>query len=250
MRTRSEGEMCDVFARSAAADGWVVYPETSGWDLVLLWPESPEPDPGRVPRVGKVDAAPGTTVGIEAKRRANVEVLAQCIDDVRRMGRRRTPSGPDFRGVLVPESTRKYRLVTMQLGICVYTMPDYSGEVRGPVRCPPEAERWEPNKRLWLPPVVPTTTGGGRPAPRSLTQWRVKALRLCALLRDRGYLTTADFREHGLTMTTWRDRWIVRDGKVDSRRAKYIAHPDPKDPMPDDGFEAERDELLRQEAAE
>lgn len=57
----SEAELCTRFSDAAREDGWTVYPETSGWDLLLVDDD-------------------GVQVGIDAKARASFEVLMQCLD--------------------------------------------------------------------------------------------------------------------------------------------------------------------------
>lgn len=96
-------------------------------------------------------------------------------------------------------------------------------------------ERRGERSRVWLPPVVPSGPAGA-PAPRPLTRWRVQAIRLCIRLRERGHVTSEDFRELGVAAATWRDRWVRRAG-FEGSRARYVAVEGAD--LPDAGFEAE-----------
>ena len=69
-----------------------------------------------------------------------------------------------------------------------------------------------------------------------MTPWKVKALRLCIVLRDRGYITSKDFKDLGLSPTVWRSRWLVPDGKVRvNNRAVQKLVPRPGVALPDEG---------------
>ena len=77
----TEGALCEAFAEWARAEGFTVYPETAGWDMLLV-------------------AADGHQLGIEAKLSLNLKVLAQALKGCTYSAER----GPDYRAILVPES--------------------------------------------------------------------------------------------------------------------------------------------------
>jgi len=212
----TEGELCDAFADAARKDRWEVYPECAGWDLLLV--------------------RDGLHYGIEAKLRCNLEVVAQVL------GHLRHDPYPHHVGVLVPKSTT--------------ALADVCRQLRINIECPPRplwaghhvswqvdrALHWErtPKTVIELPPV-PQMTGGGRPNPRTLSPWRIAALRLIIQLRRRGFLTSADFKAAGVNIQRWRDgRWVVRNGSV-GRLARYTRGD--ADDAPDVGYERERDAL-------
>jgi hypothetical protein len=235
-----ESDLCARFRTAAEADGWVVYPEVSGWDLVLVWPGvSPVPD-------GEVGPVSGDQVGVHAKLRANADVLWQALTAAR--DRRR----PDYATVLVRVAGEAFRRVASELGLGVYTdrhCGPWSSRrcaVRPRKRVVAPATRIRDGDRLWLPPVV-SDAPAGVPSPSALTPWRVQALRLCGRLRERGYVTRRDFSELGISPTTWLadGRWLVRDGSVGSL-ARYVAAPG-RD-LPDRGFKAELEAILRVDA--
>jgi len=241
-----EAELCELFADAARADGWSVYPETAGWDLLLVW-TGPD-NTVRGPRTGD-------QVGVEAKLRANVDVLAQAID----RDRYTRPGNPcvNYRAVLVPEATKAFRSVAGALGVVVFTLANcepweskkgWRGR-RPRVGIQVGAYRASPSKRHWLPPV-PLNDSGGRPSPRQMSKWRVGALKLCALLRRRGWITTADFKREGVDPSRWtrargqnKPPWLIplRNAAGEPHkhegRTKYVARD--LDSLPDVGYEVE-----------
>jgi len=90
----SEAALCADFSVAAAAQGWTIYPETSGWDLLLV--------------------KGGTQIGVQAKLRPNLKVLAQAAQPLQ-WGR----CGPDFLSVLVPDCEGEFRAVAQAAGIMV-----------------------------------------------------------------------------------------------------------------------------------
>lgn len=178
----SEGALCDAFAAQARREGYVVHAECCGWDLLLVDPE-------------------GTQVGVQAKLRSNVDVLAQAVGTV-------TTSGPDHHAVLVPVPSPAFLFVARALRILVFDAKVFDGYIRVGVE---NAIHWEHVDRAWTPPVEVPGFGGGRSGPRQLTPWKFAACRLCALLRRRGYLTRADFRAERLSPAWWTD--VPRGGQ-------------------------------------
>lgn len=77
----SEAELCLAFAAECRQHGWTIYPESQGWDMLLVR--------------GK------TQVGVQAKLQANIQVLLQALPDVIREGLSKPTRGPQYRLVLV-----------------------------------------------------------------------------------------------------------------------------------------------------
>lgn len=245
----SEAELCDAFAEAARGDGWRVFPEVSGFDLVLEWDGTrPVPtiwrDREDVP-IAAVDA--GYQIGIDAKLRANIDVLAQAIGRIEDSIHR-----PDAAAVLVPEYSRAYACIAHRLGLRCFDLRNCAGAQRhtiDPVVPPPlwlyRGSHAGPDKRLALPPI-PLRDSGGKGGPRTLSQWRVGALRVCALLRARGSLTRADAKPHGIDLADWAQRgWLVSDGK---RPARYTPGLRLDVTGPEVGYEATRDALIAADA--
>lgn len=227
---KSESEICTLFAEKAHRGGWKVYPEVSSWDLLLVWEGHDKKS------FLYRDLREGDQLGIEAKTRANFKGLAQCIK--RHPDRCRT--GPDFIGILAPKITEDFSFVAANLGFSTFSNEHYEGSARKHIFVT-DSKRLNPSQKLWVPPVVPDIVPG-QPSPSPLTKWRVKALKMCAILRKRGYLTTKDFDRIGISKETWRDRWIERDGR-DGRYVKYVGMFGVND-FPDKGWEKERDEIV------
>jgi hypothetical protein len=230
----TEAELCDRFAVLAREDGWTVYPETGGWDLLLVASDQPR-------EFGRDDmewfrVETGTQIGIEAKKRPNFPVISQAL---KYWSWTETTEGPDYRAVLVPEQIDGFAEVALACGIGVYDLRDlearseYNGRRKKRVTIG-RMKPWPYMRRCWLPESVPNLPAGV-PAPRQMTRWKEAAMKVCETLRQRGYLTSSDFRLNGISVSTWVDRWIVSTGeKVDVNGTKLIRYePKPGAVLPD-----------------
>lgn len=204
---KAESELCADFIEAAAAAGCTAYPETHGWDILLLQPD-------------------GTQVGVQAKLKPNLKVVAQCIEYL--------PTGktgdalwlsrnwPDYIAVLIPAHDRSMSAVCNHLGITVLEPRQWLDWRDRPCFTPVNGEPWRsPVQRYELPEYVPDSIAGS-PCPVTLSPWKIKAIKLCRTLRATGYLTAADFKNHGMRIDLWRDRWVISDGK---RPATYTLKP-------------------------
>lgn len=230
----SEAQLCSEFRIAAEEQGWITHGEVDGWDLVLV------PRPGATV-VGGVRALlpddwDGKAVGIQAKLLANCDVLHQAVSH----------SGVVWRFVLVRSSRGAFDGIAARLGIGVIERETpggtrWSAGFRVSGRVTPYAVRGN----LWLPPVV-SDKPAGVAAPQQLTRWRVGALKLCAVLRERGYLTSADFDRENINMARWKNTWLMADGakaEVGTKKlARWVATPGY--PLPDVGWERIRDQLV------
>jgi hypothetical protein len=200
-----ETDLCAAFIASLP-DGWTAYPETGGFDIVL---------------VRKSD---GMQIGVEAKLKLNAKVIAQVAESVGHHGV--AGAQPDCRAVLVPEGVgMDLRQVCHLIGVTVILMRHGDG-LRG-YRFPfqPELPKiakfyWDerdwyercPAKRLPLPDWVPDVRAGDS-APLALTHWKIGAIKLVITLERRGYLTRQDFAHFEVSMSRWtQGRWLVKDG--------------------------------------
>lgn len=244
MTPRSEAELCDLLAVVAPEDGWDVYPEVAGWDLLLVWngkrPSRPSPPwrPGPPTPVGY-------QIGVEAKLRGSCEVIVEALDRARH-------KRPDEIAALVPKAGAAFKRLCAHVGLRVLTLEhcgptkvSWGTRVRRTVDpCGATAAELEhaASLRLALPEVA-LQGSGGHASPRRMSAWRVAALKLCILLRSRGHLTGADFAAHDVDRKRWLSgKWIVRDGS-DGRHARYVAGPRIDKDGPEVGYEAERDVL-------
>lgn len=240
----TEAVLCAEFTARARVSGWEVYAETGGWDLLLVWLgtaacDSLDDSPP--------DLSPGDQWGIQAKLRASYAVLEQALPPYRA-----TRQAPNFRGVLIPAVPSGFMRVCDALRLTVAT--PHAGPVMAPLW------RWPSADRHTLPPIVPTFAGG-HPSPSKLSPWRVGALRLMSRLRAGETVMRSDFRRAGIDHRRFETcRWVMRHGPLvkvpGGSDAGYVLHPDPSDggrlgihPLPDVGYEAERDALAALEVA-
>lgn len=179
---------------------WVAYPETSGWDILL---------------VRKSD---GLQIGVEAKLALNPEVVAQALESSRWDF---ASPGPDHRAVLVPSyATGRMTRICDALGITVIRQPIVEGAEHYARFYPhlPSAAfgegrdwfPWCPGQRHKLPEYVPDVVAGDS-GPLKLTGWKIKALRLAVLLEERP-VTRADFKALNLDPRRFTDKhtgWLV-----------------------------------------
>jgi hypothetical protein len=199
---------------------WIPYPETAGWDILL------------------VSRNDGTQIGIEAKLKLNVAVLLQCLPDNYLID---GSSGPDYRAILVPGDASQNGIgaISARLGITTirYRGPTNfykSGhsEPELPRQGPPAYDlaswtNWLPHQRCKLPEYVPDVIAGDA-APVQLTEWKIQALKLQAILSERA-LTRNDFKALKVSPTRWLGFWLDQtdSGWVRSNRMPDFAgqHP-------------------------
>lgn len=201
----TEAALCAAFAEAAIATGWKVYNETAGWDQLLV-------------------NANGEQAGIQAKLRGNLKVIYQALD----VG----VAEPDWRCVLVERRDHGFNFICHHCRLMVFA-PDYDGKFRldrlpscgVSIRSDPtdglwEKMRWPTQRRCSIPAYVPDVPAGV-PSPIQLTEWKIKAIRLCCILRSKGVLTRADFREAKVDPQRWfvgSTRWLRH---VDMKRGVY-----------------------------
>lgn len=207
-----EAELCADFIRTAEAQGWVAYAECGGWDILLVRPSD------------------GYQIGIEAKLQLNATVLCQAMDGEDGFYER---PGPDFRAILVPEvkTVNGLKAIARRLGITVIEGTKRSWEVYGregwvtkeeilfsPALPGAHQNVWHedwiercPDERVKLPEFVPDVVAGDS-GPVQLTDWKIKALKVIAILEVWGSVTRADFRALKIDPTRWTQHWLRSDG--------------------------------------
>ena len=174
-----ETDLCAAFI-AALPPAWIAYPETGGFDILL------------------VDREAGLQIGVEAKLALNADVIFQAAED---HWATESP-GPNFRAVLVPSgcSTPMARFST-RVGLTVIQMrKPGSGQPFWPSLPRPDdryrlSEWFEllPIQPQRLPDYVPDVAAGAS-APVQLTDWKIRACKLAILLDRRGTVTRDDFK--------------------------------------------------------
>lgn len=209
MKYASEASMCAEIVEWARKGGCKVFPETSGWDMILVAPD-------------------GTQIGIQAKLKPGYHVVAQCLEGMR------GNTGPDVVAVLIPGYDVALDRVIEALGITL--MPAVGLAPRGYSTFEQwlrGARRRLTTQRAWVPEVE-VELPCGVPAPRTLSPWKFGAAKLCARLRAGEHLTRKDFAEHGINVSAWVQwAWIERVGET--KPARYT-HRERFKLLPDHGF--------------
>jgi hypothetical protein len=190
--------------RHAVQDDWTAYPETAGFDIVM------------------VRKADGVQIGIEAKLALNAAVITQALEGS--SGWYRGIKGPDFRAVLVPENATKglaplCRAIGLTVLTCGVARPHMERRFFYPALPPIKNQfdygdddwhQWCPVDRLKLPDYVPDVAAGAS-SPLALTEWKIKAIKLAVLLQERP-VTRGDFKHLNLSPTRWTapiSGWLV-----------------------------------------
>lgn len=198
-----EADLCaDFIAEVEKRGDWQAYPETQGFDILLA------------------NKAIGIQIGIEAKLRPTLKVIAQALPHRFDEGE----AGPDFRAVLVPISDADFARICGALGLVVleFRRERIGDKLNSPIPDLPRFDRpyadyatrhwhdWCPSKRLKLPDYVPDVQAGSS-APVQLSEWKIKAIKLQIILQERP-VTRADFRALHLSPSIWLEPggWLIK----------------------------------------
>jgi hypothetical protein len=211
---KNEKDLCDRFSELARGRGWSVYPETSDCDLLLV----------ATNKTTTRQATPGMQIAVEAKMQANVTVLRQA------MPAWHGDAGPDFHVALVPTATSDFRELARRLQVEVYeTHPKRKKDPTILDALPLRMKQYY-GTPLWYPDIELWTPAGVR-SPTKITPWKVKAINLCLDCLERGFLTSSDFRNIGMSMTRWvQNKWIKANGKKQGRAWEYVLNEEAKPP--------------------
>jgi hypothetical protein len=219
----NEAALCAAFI-SKLPDAWTAYPETAGFDILL------------------VRKADGAQIGVEAKMSLNAKVILQAIGHDSDWY---TGAGPDFRATLVPNGCAgaEMKQIAARFGVVtIEMMSDDHNEyeatadhrrygLKGRRKVPffsPELpvpkgvwrDIWTdhcPIDRCAIPEYVPDV-GAGNPAPVQLSEWKVKAIKICIILERRGWVSIADFKHLQIDRSRWLQMsWL----KLSELRGRY-----------------------------
>ena len=224
----TEMAMCACFIDLVKAQNpeWTVYPETAGFDILLVRDD-------------------GFQIGIEAKLRLNLKVIAQSIPSSSAFLWR--DQGPDCLAVMVPSdiSACDGAKICSYLGVDVIRVDrpfltdedrkagmraEYIGKPRFYPDLPKQGwtygwhDRWV-SERATLPDYVPDVPAGDK-SPVQLTNWKIKAIKLLIILEKRGFVTSADFRHLEISPSRWTQGYAdmvwLRKGEF---RGQWVAGP-------------------------
>lgn len=192
-----ETELCARFI-AALPKEWTAYAETGGWDILL------------------VRGADGFQIGIQAKLKLGTNVFSQVCEEGSPW--QVANSGPDCRAVLVPSCEgHGWGKIAAYMGItiiqCQPENPErptrYYDEVYSPALPGTQDSTWreawfETATLKWhaLPEYIPDVAAGDS-APIQLTEWKIGALKIEAILEIRGYVTREDFKEIKIDHRRW-----------------------------------------------
>lgn len=202
---QKETDLCAAFI-AAIPEGWTAYPETGGFDILLVRKED------------------GFQIGVEAKLKLNSKVISQAAEQASSWYA--CYSGPDCRAVLVPDScSHEMSSVCRFIGVTVIRMPEPGVDTRkywygkfdphlpeigdGP-------DYWHeiaPTKRLHVPDWIPDVKAGAS-SPVTLTYWKIMAIKIVITIEKRGYVTRRDFKHIGISLRRWISGtgWLKSDG--------------------------------------
>lgn len=221
-----EADLCAAFIESVVDEneafakngrphcGWDCYPETGGWDILVVRQDD------------------GFQIGVEAKLKLNPKVVCQALESGSYFSA--DSPGPDARAVLVPSDGLQQYVAPLcaRIGITVIKMSRAS--FRPSLPLPPSDVFWTSDdwhetgiaERIKLPDYK-AEVPAGVPSPIQLTPWKISALRLLAILDQRGFVCRSDLRHLEMSPT----RWIGPHGwlRLNPERGGYVA----TDAMPD-----------------
>lgn len=193
----NEAELVQTFLNELArhkrlAADWTVYPETAGWDLVLVHKS-------------------GMQLGIEAKLSLNAKVIDQALSG---QHSKWGGDGPDWRAVLVPCGKVQLHLgrICDAIGIQVLTQRKPERHISYGLSLPDPNSNycrwptWCPATRLPLPDYIPDVSAGCA-SPIQLTPWKVKAIKLMIVLERQGFVTRSDIKAIEISPTRWTDAY-------------------------------------------
>lgn len=205
-KIKNEHDLCLVLINAAKALNWVAYAETSTWDIVLV--------------------RDSVQIGVQAKMHANIHVLGQALPaNLKQRQQLRPPSeyranGPQYRTVLVPQPTRELLAICDLLKLWAFGAGGLGFDL---LRAPEQylQYQWQPERTAWTPDVVPEVKAGVS-SPLRLTRWKQQALRLLAIARVRGFVTSADASRLGISLKTFTERhptirWMQKCGQTGRR---------------------------------
>ncbi len=191
----SEAELCAKFIKWAAIHGWIAYPETGGFDFILV--------------------RDGVQIGFQAKLVLNLKLLQQILPGATNGSP--VNEGPHYRAILVGEHCSEYSGLLDYLGISAYWMY-YNHNTNGIGFAPRviDVDTMMPWNNFGNPVVLPRYVpdmAAGAASPTKLTDWKIKALQITAILEIKGHVDLDDFRRFDIDFRRWTSMgWLQNQG--------------------------------------
>lgn len=236
MQWTSESAMFSAFIQQARHLGFVCFSESCGHDLIL------QAGPNLADCRETAGLEPGDTIVVEGKLRAGLGVLCQALPPRRRVFGGDGPCA-NWYAVLVPKASSEFTEVAGAAGVVVLQLEPGENAWR--------FWGWDENLRsevlapLDLPPVVEMPAG--LPSPRSITRWKVAAVRLCleAVEHPNREIPGAAFRRGGVRQQLFLDRGWARVARREGRGNVYELL-DGRDDRPDLKYPEITEAVLRE----
>jgi hypothetical protein len=172
---RYEYEMCDEFIELNKGD-WDIYPECYGYDMLMF---SNDLD---------------IQIGVQAKLRNNLQVIYQILNNTELFGGNLKKIGPHYRAVLTPiKYDHRYNILCQHINVIklsvesVTTIMNYHMFLNKYSPLGFSEHHTRPPMRLNDSP--------GKSSPKSLSQWRINALKIMNKYYEQGYILSPQLRE-------------------------------------------------------
>lgn len=203
----TEAEFCAAFLRGIGPR-WTVYPEANGYDIFLVRDD-------------------GYQVGVEAKLRPSLKLVQQVASHVY-WSEMTNRARPDCIVAACPDHGPLREVMGLLRPRGVLLLGEFSPGWRRRSLERGDEQDWpampEGGKRCEVPAVIGDDVAG-QPCGPSCTPWKLGAIRLAMLMRQRGYLTAADFKAAGVGITTWRAKYWIAAGEREGRVVRYVPGP-------------------------
>lgn len=215
----NEAALCRAFISQVGKE-WVCYAESCGFDILMVRPSD------------------GIQIGVEAKMTLNAKVLLQAREGLHG---NYTGGEPDFRAALVPmgTATSEMKAIARLLNITVIEMMDkemylerkassyYWDKTKFKPALPVVAGEYGfnqdhvwldmlPHERCTVPEYVPDVTAGAS-GPSQLSDWKIKAIKICVIVEKRGYVTVDDFLSLNINRRRFMDMGWIRASDIRGR---------------------------------
>jgi hypothetical protein len=206
---KTEAELCAAFIEWARGRNYVCYPETAGFDLLLV-------------------DADGWQTGVQAKLQLNAKVIAQLLPFYS------LDEGPDHRAILVPNLKSDFREICGHIGVEIFYCTDRPGDRWAGHKYHFDLGGawhfgknrlfdWNPTKRCELPAYMPDVPAGV-PSPVQLTPWKIGALKVLAHIEIAGHITRKRIGALGIDSRRWcgGDGWLTPLDGDPARGGRYV----------------------------